>query len=1093
MLNRQADLNQIEQLLKSKNPNINIAINDDGDKPIHVAIEMGDLALLKKIMQAGADINSPNHNGKTPLGMCYEANQEDMLEMLADAGVKPFLNEEEQTLLHVLCEDNNTPAVIDVINNGENVNAIDASGSTPLHIAAYHNNHEAINELLKAGADPFAKNKNGFSPLEIAIEVKSYDSISVILNTLLERGIDYDEKLTSFGETALHLAATINDARTVSYLLFQGADPDIADVEGNTPLFFAVLSGGVESANNLIKATQNNINQAVDDEQHTLLHYAAERDDPETFKLLVNAGANFLLKDADGITPCDIAIEKGNVEMIKSIINKMPDIDSPINDSNDTLLIAAIKEDEPQLVEEILTAGADPNISIASDAPILIAAANAGIDTFSSLFNHGAKLNSTNSDNASVVHKAAESDNTEVLYALLQANCDANATDKHHSTPLHYAAAKGSVDAAIMLSSVDNIQINAKDADGKTPVQIAIEAKVPDAINIFRHKGTLKPESTNTAEDYVKYTLKQKSEITSNNNVLAERVNNIGNKLITTLSNSNHPISQALAYLDKESRIKMMAAIITSDENHIKRFFSKTPFSEFMTDAGLDSNDLKYITKHENPSDAVQKRKWLSTTSMFLIESLMLDKAGQPYSDSVQKMLMTEAMSIIPDTQISLKAKHDIGKSVSDDFVKIRVAYNEFQKPLSDARSTGIVSPSSYKALLNLGKDNISQSDFILLTMGFMQRFAKEIEGLDSGLKIVHQLYAATEYDAAAKYLVRLADFNSDIIGDELFETIQHGINTFKSVDDDNFSRRFFENRYAALHHASFKGMDSVNRILNHFNFDEAKDENDMIKQITLLSEADMPDCFERMKELKRNSAYTQDEVRRYKESFSSKQGEAVDGKRSDSVLSRNTGVMKSTQPNYYDELSQHPLRNSPADILNATKSYSQYDAFKRGSFVAGISSHVYFTLAVLEKYAFENRHSKTLEQDINHFIQALAATYINRGYHGILEVMRIFEERSAKDFFYEKYGVHISTAYNSQTLAAACCDTQTYAETMCKRKLVNLDIQQKAADGSHLKPSKTRASGSSATLFHASAHQHHEKIEPDLQSGAEQNPRRPK
>ena len=62
------------------------------------------------------------------------------------------------------------------------------------------------------------------------------------------------------------------------------------------------------------------MNQAQADGM-TALHWAAHRDDLETAKLLVNAGADVKAANRYGVTPLSLACTNGNEAMVKLLLD----------------------------------------------------------------------------------------------------------------------------------------------------------------------------------------------------------------------------------------------------------------------------------------------------------------------------------------------------------------------------------------------------------------------------------------------------------------------------------------------------------------------------------------------------------------------------------------------------------------------------------------------------------------------------------------------------------------------------------------------------------------------------------------------------
>ena len=101
--------------------------------------------------------------------------------------------------------------------------------------------------------------------------------------TLLESGVDVNAR-TSDESYALNRAAVYNQAEMVRLLLDRGADPNVQNGEGDTPLICATKYAGGHAA---------------------------------TVKLLVEGGTDLMIKDKDGKTALDYAKAKGQQKAIE--------------------------------------------------------------------------------------------------------------------------------------------------------------------------------------------------------------------------------------------------------------------------------------------------------------------------------------------------------------------------------------------------------------------------------------------------------------------------------------------------------------------------------------------------------------------------------------------------------------------------------------------------------------------------------------------------------------------------------------------------------------------------------------------------------
>ncbi len=111
-----------------------------------------------------------------------------------------------------------------------------------------------------------------------------------MLNLFLENGININDcqKSGKFGYAPLHLAVILNSKDVFDVLTDKKADPDVADENGNTPLFYAVF--------NFLK-------------------------DPAKYeyyiKQLLKAGANPNLNNKHGVSPLNLARQIANADVRK--------------------------------------------------------------------------------------------------------------------------------------------------------------------------------------------------------------------------------------------------------------------------------------------------------------------------------------------------------------------------------------------------------------------------------------------------------------------------------------------------------------------------------------------------------------------------------------------------------------------------------------------------------------------------------------------------------------------------------------------------------------------------------------------------------
>jgi uncharacterized protein len=121
------------------------------------------------------------------------------------------------------------------------------------------------------------------------------------------------------GETALHIVIQRRDSTWLGYLLQKGANPNLADKKGTTPLMLATQLNYVDGIDWLVqkKAQVDQTNRAGE----TALILAVQLRNAEAVRALLKAGANPDKKDSRaGYSARDYAKQDGRANAIVSII-----------------------------------------------------------------------------------------------------------------------------------------------------------------------------------------------------------------------------------------------------------------------------------------------------------------------------------------------------------------------------------------------------------------------------------------------------------------------------------------------------------------------------------------------------------------------------------------------------------------------------------------------------------------------------------------------------------------------------------------------------------------------------------------------------
>lgn len=271
------DMERVEQLLATESPDQKSPLL--GRTPVHFAAAGGNVGILLRLFEAGANAEAKDKFGATPLHLAAKYCPSEGITTILLHGCSPLAQTER--------------------------------GATPLHWAARSPSEsqphlaKRVAILLKAGGDIEARDNEGFTPL-----ISATTPAGMVV--LLRAGADPDAR-TEAGSTRLMFAAKADDVPAAQILLGAGADADLADMRGSTALHFAAAENGVKVVR-LLLACGADVD-AQNKQSRTPLHMSASSGATETTQMLLKNGADPTAKDKSGATPLDLALISGHEEV----------------------------------------------------------------------------------------------------------------------------------------------------------------------------------------------------------------------------------------------------------------------------------------------------------------------------------------------------------------------------------------------------------------------------------------------------------------------------------------------------------------------------------------------------------------------------------------------------------------------------------------------------------------------------------------------------------------------------------------------------------------------------------------------------------
>lgn len=286
--------------------------------PLFAAIRSGKEAMVKLLLENGADVAVPKDGSPRPLYIAAKNGHEAIVQLLLDHGADAD-EPTSPTALHAAAKHGHEAVVRLLLIYGANVNTYDKSKRTPLHWAAAHS-HEAIVRLfLESGAEIRAKDPFR-SPLYIAAEVGNM----AIVRLLLDNGIDVDG-LSLNQKTPLCIAASRGREDVVRALLKNGAEIQGKD-PFKSPLHFAVRAKDTAIVRLLLQHGADV--DAPDIDCKTPLCSAASRRHEDMVRMLLENGAQIHGKHPFK-SPLFFAIRAGNTANAQLLLENGADADGP--------------------------------------------------------------------------------------------------------------------------------------------------------------------------------------------------------------------------------------------------------------------------------------------------------------------------------------------------------------------------------------------------------------------------------------------------------------------------------------------------------------------------------------------------------------------------------------------------------------------------------------------------------------------------------------------------------------------------------------------------------------------------------------------
>ena len=205
------------------------AIAPNGSTALHFATEIGDLVFTRVLVEAGADVESRDKRGETPLLKALHAGP--WKPEPADDIVEYLLSQGGSVTVHTAAAMGDIERLKVALDaSPDRVDEPDDKGATPLYHAARNNRPEAVTFLLERGADVNKPSNEGRTPVsEATLHTLSQECDLDMLQGLVDAGAEY----------GIRTAIALNDVDRTETLLAE--NPELANNRDNWgPIHYAI-------------------------------------------------------------------------------------------------------------------------------------------------------------------------------------------------------------------------------------------------------------------------------------------------------------------------------------------------------------------------------------------------------------------------------------------------------------------------------------------------------------------------------------------------------------------------------------------------------------------------------------------------------------------------------------------------------------------------------------------------------------------------------------------------------------------------------------------------------------------------------------
>jgi ankyrin repeat protein len=463
------DLARVRELLDSGTKDVD-APDRDGTPALHWVVRLGDADLVARLLASGAKVDGADRHGVTPLQVAIGEGHAGVVRLLLEAGADASrLDAAGEPPLMQAARVGEPEVARSLLAHGAAVDGREQGfGQTPLMVAVREGHSDLARALLDAGADPNARTRAEPPPRFIPPS-ESPPGLSKGIG-IVRAGWPEDrgKRFPAAGsKTPLLYAARAGDLAATKLLVERGAQLELADGNGVTPLLEAILNA------NAFRVKRE-----------------GRTDHLAVANALIDAGAGVNAMDWYGEAPLWAAVDLRNLELgpgdkktgvrdeALALIGRLLDAGANANArtkefpherryitsvvgsvawvdlTGQTPFLRAAAAGDVTAMRLLLAHGADPNIATAAGTTPLMVAAGVNwavgetfdegpaalLEAVKLTHELGNDVNAVNSMGIGAIHGAANRGANDVIRYLVANGARLDVPDREGRTPLDWAA-----------------------------------------------------------------------------------------------------------------------------------------------------------------------------------------------------------------------------------------------------------------------------------------------------------------------------------------------------------------------------------------------------------------------------------------------------------------------------------------------------------------------------------------------------------------------------------------------------------------------------------------------------------------------------